>query len=404
MGRFYTKIVGIALISLLFWGCSDSAEEMSGIRMLQQDDFIPRDMHQSEDGRIMIYGFSNKANSYLIRTYDRALNLAGQESIGITDIYPFAEILYHNFMDGLHLFVIINTIDGAGSELRLLEMNENLQVLKDKPFFKNQDPFYGRYSISEFSKSGDNGYLLAMDTTMVLKSGGSSSHMNRGIRIMKLDSDLGLMWEFKGKRSGLLGARVNYRVQAIELADGRVFYHVEDLLPQPISEYISVVGLLSPNGELIYQNTQEAEFYSFRGAGLSRVGDNVLLNLSANNEQIQYYRVYDPLTGTEISERSLPKFYIDRTFPQNRLPIEIPEQGSGLTLYRIDKRQLIFQQVNAQGEPTSHFNIPTPPHEDMGRYTQCFTSEGTVLVAYNLLRNGLPEFYLMEFGMDGVIR
>lgn len=221
---------------------------------------------------------------------------------------------------------------------------------------------------------------------------------------MKLDRDLGLMWDFKGKRSGVLGSRLNYRVQAIELEDARVFYHVEDLLPQPISEYISVVGLLAPNGELIYQNTQEAEFYSFRGAGLSRVGDKVLLNLSANNEQLQYFRVYDPLTGTEIAEKSLPKFYINGTFPQNRMPLEVPQVGSGLTLYRIDNKQLIFQHVNAQGEPTSHFNIPTPPHEDIGRYTQCFTPEGSILVAYNLLRNGILEFYLMEFGMDGEIK
>lgn len=398
------SLVALAAFLFLFQGCKEDLVNRSVLRLNSADQinqFNPKSMHQLSDGQFLIYGTHNISGLPMFLFYDRQLELQRESYYQFPEVYSSLKMLYHELVNDKHLIAYQLHYEGVGSEIKLKLLDSDLRVEAEKVLYTKKHPSYDDYNISRIQVS-KGGFLLAFDTTLLTKTGNTTSYGDKGIRVVKLDQSFEPVWEFRGKRSGILGRRIPYEVDALELENGDVFYHVKDLLPQPIGEDISVYGLLSEHGELRYQKALEARFYDVWQVGLSHAGKNVLMNLTVNDELLQYYRLYDPATGTELAQRQLPQFFMNERFSgKNRLPEHLDESISGHVLYRSDLDELIYQFVNSAGEPTGHFRIPTPPHDWMGYYRQCITREGTILVSYNLVLNGSTYFYIMEFDRDG---
>jgi len=400
------------LILSCFATCSAPDIDKSGVQHDPDSNFIIRSIHNNGDDGYLIIGTINLTTHIVCRKYSKNL-----KDFDLLDFSGNTGIYWHNgisiqFENGQ--FQVAHYFNNEnGTKLEMAFFDIKLNDIRRKTISIQEDPSYGEYYITRFielSKSG--GYMLVMDTTLTTRIGTTYRYGRSGIRIQVYDNDLNKKWDFEGQRSGSYGTRIPYRIDAIELSDGSIFYHIDEYVITPYFEQLSVFGLLNDRGEVIYQETEIQEDLSrLSPLGMSKSGENALLHYYNQDGILLNYRLYEPYTGKELFNRELKpgndstqlfRNALELSYDgnSNSLPYELNEV-SGHILYSEERGEFFYQMVNSEGNVKKEFFIPSIPFETPITAQSFVTNDQNILVGINYFVNEKLGFDLLIFSPEG---
>jgi len=387
-------------IALLFLGsCADHKPNLSKLSHDVNKRFLPTKLFQKSNGNIIVVGTDFDSVGVVIHKYDKRFNLIDRVNLNQELNHP-KTVSVHELADN-YLTVSVMRKD-TGSVIELLVLDSNYHTIESNRIVERDSPNIVHYDLHEFDRMNNGDYLITADTSW--KDLDINTPGQIGTRIMRLDKNLNVLWEFKGKRTIGTGRRIQLQVNAIELEDGKIFYQADEVITGNDHVSLEVRGLLSPAGALIYQKADDPRFDVLTQMGLSKAGNNVIVNIYATEGKLQYYTLIDPRSGEVLKETRLPQNIVNGSYPSraDKLP-RVLNDNSGHLLQKVGNDDIFYHVVNQNGDTRELFSLPLESYDFINQYVSCQTTENTILVVVNYAKNNLAHFDLMEFNMDGSI-
>ncbi|MCB9240155.1 MAG: hypothetical protein H6608_03420 [Flavobacteriales bacterium] len=400
-------LTSVLMLLVLVMSCTDDSINHSGLDLSHPDTFIITDMQAGLNGETHCIGYLFGTTLTHIKTYDKNLELIREINLNKPGLFQGKPTLR---MDNKGGWVVADAVnDNNECVLTLYRTDDQFNILTSRKLFSTALLHDNKSAqICDLLIEPDNDILINLDTSQIGIDLRGFLHDDFGIKIIKLSDDLTTVFDHTLGTEGIdPGYTDKFNARILLLADGNIFY-IYDATRNQDQGNEHIMGLLSPDGKLIYQKVRPKEFDWGNNNSLTVLGDQVVHNYSANNEYWTVFDLIDPYSG-DTKDRFKVSFNYD--FESYEMVIEErvnrpSPYGSnqiGFAIFRGDEQCVKFCTLDQDLDFTEHFKMPLPTGSAAYSYRQLISDRGTIIIGASIY-DGKKEnrsFVLQELTKDG---
>jgi hypothetical protein len=387
----------IALIFLglfLFLGCQKKElNNLSNLSFDRASNFVVSSIQAGRNDEFYCIGKTYLTDSNIVRRYSKEKVLL--EEFNLSRNQSFTGDLVLKYLQRKGWMISNESRTAANTTLNVFITDEKFSIIRQNELI-NMENLLGIYrgwvNVYQQQILSNGDLLLVCDTISWIKRSPTSYGTDYGIGIYRFDADLNLKhapFHGSGNNNGESQAR------AVELNDQSLFYVY-------YHQTRFVNGILEQNGTMRYQDERIPTFPQSDPIGLSRAGENVLLNTSVNNLLIPHYILMEPKSGNIEKESMLPLHSINKGLAgPNALPEQLNNINSGHVLFSEDRNKLFYVSVDETGNLEHRFDLFLPEFTDIFAYRQMLNADGSITVGVSYKYKGKIGFVLQKLTIDG---
>lgn len=382
------------LLAFLFAACSEEIEDVSALRLHLNRDFTITDIQEGPDGTLHCIGFRAFQDTVILLSFDRNRNLIRERELnGITGGYYQSKLL--QMPDGS--WFVASELTGAYNGLKLMKLDADLNKISEKEIYRNTSSRTYGVHVPDMMRTRNGEIIVAWDTVNYR----DPETEERGFLISRFTPDLDEIWTFRGKPSGSDSSywKPGFS-RLVEMENGDLCFMTDvDIF---LSTYL-LIGRLTRNGELIYQQLHEP--YSDFGVrnALSDCGDRLLVSSTENSDNIVLYSLFNAQNGNFEKRRQL-HFLNDGTGNWAETNSTLPRNMSGFEghfIYSKDRQSLFFQLVDPDLELQESFELKMPEFERLRGCKHLRRANGNIVSAVSYSKAQRTNFVLFETDREG---
>lgn len=405
---FFLFIVIAFLLS-----CSDNNINQSAIHLSGNEEFIVEHIDHREDGRILVHGNNRSKDQYVIKIYDRNLNI-------IDEKFPQQRNEFQGQLKGIMLnngnWFFVKVEDNPLGNVGLFVTDEDFNISSSR--YEKTDTSYvdlpDIYSLEEL-KNGD--LWLIRDSSDKIVFCRYTTDLKPLFKITPLQEPHQEKYVSSTSMSTFSPYSIEQATGNITISyvrDESINYYYDTASNPYATELVDSIhlGEINPQGELVYSKSHSIQVAHALCIGMGIKDDYVLLGTVFNDEHLLRYYSFDLDDFSQIDHIQLENNFINHQVNSINNPFHFNlgignpfpkhlKSGQGHFLYARDKEELIHLSINQELDIKEEFTLQLPLMDEVLSYRQVYTDQNTIIVGVSYIYQGKNFFDLKEVNLEG---